>query len=954
MAGVNILEKGTTNGTTSDKDGYYTISVEEGRVLIFSFIGYTSVEIEAGAQTTLDITLVEDIQSLNEVVINAGYWKVKDQEKTGNIAVLKSKEIEKQAISNPLQALQGRIPGLTITQQSGVPGGGFTVRIRGQNSLRADGNEPLYIIDGVPFNGTSNAGSASSEIIPNSNPFSALNPNDIESIEVLKDADATAIYGSRGSNGIILITTKKGLEGKSHLDVDAYTGISQVSHFLDLLSTPQYLEMRHEAFRNDGLEPGINDPDILLWDSARYTDWQRKLIGGTAHTTNAKISLSGGTKDTQFLIGAGYFRQSTVFPGDFNDQRISAHVNINHNPREGKFGLTFSTTYLFDINNLLRRDITRYVTTPPNAPEPFDEYGKLNWENSTWLNPYSLLERPYQGRTGNLISSLSLKYEIVKGLSLKSNLGFTNTQTDEFSSFPIDTYSPADGVTTGTSIFSNNTTRTWNIEPQAEYQRSIGKGLINVLLGTTFLENVRQGSDLEATGYTSDAMLKNPVSAVRLRATSVRDITYRYNAIFGRINFNWDGKYLLNLTARRDGSSRFGPNQRFANFGAVGAGWVFTHENFLQDNEVLTFGKLRTSYGITGSDQIGDYQYLDTYRATTQPYQDQVGLVPSRLPNASYSWETNRKFEAALEFGLLKNRIQYSVSWFRNRSSNQLVGLPLPSMTGFSSIQANLPATVENKGFEIELESVNIKNHDFSWTTSANITIPRNKLVEYPNLAGSSYANTYEVGKSLYTKKMYRYTGIDPQTGLIGYEDRNNNGIGTDYPADLQALKEVSQNYYGGLQNTFSYKGIELSLLIQFVKQTGYAYFYSPAFVAPGRTGNQLVDVMDRWQKPGDVAPYQQFTSFYASKAASQYSVSTYAGDNVITDASFVRLQNLYLSWSFPQGLLNKLRIKGGRIYSQGQNLFTVTRYLGLSPETQSQTALPPLRTITIGFQLSI
>jgi TonB-linked SusC/RagA family outer membrane protein len=954
MAGVNIVVKGTTKGTTSDKDGMYSITVEEKDILVFSFIGYTPVEILIGSQSIVDIVLSEDIMSLSEVIVNAGYWEVKNSEKTGNIGRVSSEEINKQPVSNPLQALQGRIPGVVIQQQSGVPGGGFTVRIRGQNSLRTDGNEPLYIVDGVPYNGTSYAGAASGEIIPNGNPFTAINPDDIENIEVLKDADATAIYGSRGSNGVVLITTKKGKEGNSHVDVGVYSGFSRVSHFLDLLSTQQYLQMRKEGLKNDGREPGITDPDIKLWDSTRYTDWQHELIGGTAYTTNAKASVSGGNKDTQFLVGAGYFRQSTVFPGSFNDQKISGHVNVNHNPAEGKFGLSFAASYVHDNNNLLRNDITRYITLPPNTPKPFDEYGGLNWENSTWQNPYAFLRKPYEGRTSNLISSLSLKYQILPGLELKGNFGYNDAQIREFSSFPIGTDDPSYGNTTGTSVFSSGTIRTWNIEPQLAYKYQMGKGTVNLLAGTTFLENRRIGDDIEASGYSSNIVLKDMMSAVTLRVIGTRDITYRYTAVFGRINFDWDNRYIINLTARRDGSSRFGPDKRFANFGAIGAAWIFTNEGFLAENEFLSFGKLRTSYGVTGSDQIGDYQYLDSYQATDNPYQDQAGLIPTRLANASYSWEANKKFETALEMGLLKNRIQFSTSFFSNRSSNQLVGLSLPSITGFTSIQSNFPATVQNSGVEIEAQSQNIKNRDFSWTTSVNITIPRNKLIEYPNLEGSSYANRYEVGKSLYIKKMYHFTGVDPQTGLITFEDKNNNGVGTNYPADLQTVKQIAQNFYGGLQNSVSYKGFQLSFFFQFVKQTGYAYINSPAFVAPGRRGNQLTDVMSRWQNPGDVSDYQKFTGSPASKASGLYSISTYAGDNSITDASFVRLQNVYLSWDFPMAITKKLHVKAGRIYTQGQNVLTLTNYKGLSPETQSQTMLPPLRTITIGFQLSI
>jgi TonB-linked SusC/RagA family outer membrane protein len=955
MAGVNVIVKGTTNGTTTDAAGRYNVGAENNDVLIFSFIGYASLEIPVNGRTVIDVVMTEDVQSLNEVVVNAGYWEVKDQERTGNIVRVTSDEIQKQPVSNPLQALQGRMAGVYIQQNTGMPGGGFTIRIRGRNSIRNEGNEPLYLIDGVPYNGTTFSGSAGSQIIPNGSPFNALSPDDIESIDVLKDADATAIYGSRGANGVVLITTKKGRPEKTHLDVNVYHGFSQVSNFLDLLKTQQYVEMRREAFSNDNYTPSPStDADMVSWDTTRYTNWQKELIGGTAQTSNARISLSGGNANTQFLISSGYFRQTTVFPGDYGNEKMSALVSVSHKPENDRFNVAFSASYVYDKNNLVRQDPTFYITLPPNAPSAFNSNGELNWENGTWINPYALLKRPYEGRTGNLVASLGLKYRILEGLAVKTNMGYSVLNASQFAAEPIKTNSPTSSVKTGSSTFSENNINTWNIEPQLEYQRTIGKGNLNLLVGTTFQQQMQTGNDIRATGYSSDALLKNIKAATTLNIIDAREILYRYNALFGRINFIWDDKYIVNLTARRDGSSRFGKENQFANFGAAGVAWIFSKESIFGSNKWLSFGKLRSSYGITGSDQIGDYQYLDTYRATSRTYQGQGGLIPSRLANPSYSWETNLKFEAALELGLFKDRIRLSSSWFRNRSSDQLVGYSLPSMTGFTSVQYNLPATVQNTGWEWEVSTTNIDKDNFSWTTALNITRPRNRLVDYPNLEGSSYVYFYEIGKSLYIRKMFHFTGVDPQTGIYTFEDKNENGNGTDNPDDLQTRKEIAHDFFGGIQNTLSYKGFELSFLLQFVKQTGSSHFTSSNFVAPGRQGNQLTEVMNRWQQPGDETNIQKFTAYFASDAARIYSTSTYAGDQAIVDASFIRLQNIYFGWNLPSHWLRKVTVKSARLYCQGQNIFTLTNYTGLSPETQSQSVLPPLRTLTFGIQVSL
>lgn len=956
MPGVNVLIKGSASGTTTDGSGAYTIRADDGDVLVFSFIGYSSQEIPVNGRATIDVTMREDVTSLGEVVVNAGYWEVKEKERTGNISRITHEAIEKQPVSNPLQAMQGRMAGVYIKQNTGMPGGGFTISIRGRNSIREDGNEPLYLIDGVPFNGASFAGTAGSQIVRNGSPFSVLSPDEIASIDVLKDADATAIYGSRGANGVVLITTKKGRPGKTQLDLNVYHGFSEVSHYLDLLNTQQYIEMRQEAFENDNYTPSpFYDADMVSWSTSSYTDWQRELIGGTAPVSNARLSLSGGNESTQFLISGGYFTEGTVFLDDRKYEKISGLVNITHSGRDDRFGVSFSANYVHDINNLPRRDPTYFITLPPNAPEGFNADGSLNWANDTWENPYALLLMPYEARTGNLVSSLGLRYRIVEGLEFKGDIGYSILGSDQFSAEPIKTISPTSSIKTGASIFSDVTISTWNAEPQIEFRKTIGKGSLRVLLGTTFQQQRRTGDDIRATGYTSDALLKNIRAATALSVISAQDVLYRYNALFGRVNYIWNDRYIVNLTARRDGSSRFGAEQRYANFGAIGAAWIFSREPFFNNSKWLSFGKLRSSYGITGSDQIGDYQYLDSYRATTRTYQNEIGLVPSRLANPYYSWETNIKYEAALELGLFNDRLSLSSSWFKNRSSDQLVGYSLPSMAGFSSIQYNLPATVENTGWEWEASGQIVDKESFHWAVGINVTRPRNILVDYPNLEGSSYANTYEVGKSLYTRKMYHFTGVDSQTGIFTFQDANENGSGLDYPDDLQALKEVTQNFFGGFHNTLEFKGLELSFLLQFVKQTGSAYFSSASFSAePGTQRNQLVDVMGRWQKPGDVTNFQQFTADFISDASSMYSISTYASDHAIVDASFIRLQNIYLGWKLPEHWMRKFKIRSAKLYSQGQNIFTATDYKGLSPETQSQDVLPPLRTITFGIQISL
>lgn len=975
LVGATLHIKGKTKGTMTASDGSFTIDVEEGNTIIVSYIGFNSItlRVENGKLVSAEkdaveygnelytIRLMPADNKLEEITINGGYYKTTEKLKTGNISKVTSKEIEAQPVTNPLAALQGRIPGVFVQQTSGLPGGAINLQIRGRNSLRDAGNNPLYIIDGVPVTATTLSSSDVSSTIlrfPGSSPFNTFNPSDIESIEILKDADATAIYGSRGANGVVLITTKKGKVGKTKVDININQGIGEVSSKMDLLNTQEYLEMRREAYKNDGVVPSSTDfsnRDLFQWDTTRYTDWQKELIGGTAKLTNAQATVSGGNANTQFLLGAGYYRETTVFPGDFSYQKGSIHFNLNHSSDNKKFTTSFLLSYVADRNTLPKVDLTEHaLTLSPNAPALYDEDGNLNWENGTWDNPLAAYAEPeYSGRTRNAIANCLIGYNITPDFQIKTSLGYTNIQLKEFSTSPISANNPAYGVTEGYAYYGNNDISTWIIEPQAEYKKQIGKGRLIALLGTTFQQNLQEGQSLSAFGFTNDALLENIKFSTSINPGNFTYSKYRYNAVFGRINYDWEGKYIINLTARRDGSSRFGPDKRFANFGAIGAAWIFSNEGFIKNGlSFLSFGKLRASYGTTGSDQIGDYQYMDTYLAADYPYNNIAGLVPTQLVNPEYSWETNKKMEAALDLGFLEDKVFISVSAYRNRSSNQLVGYSLPVVTGFSSVQFNLPAIVQNSGFELEVTAAIIKTSNFKWTSSANFTAPRNKLVKFPNIEDyPAYANRYEVGKSLNISKRFHYIGVNPETGVYTFEDVNDNGSTRDLPADLQARKESGQKFFGGFSNNISYKGFQLDFFFQYVKQTGSNYLAS--FLIPGQLSNQPVEVMKRWKKPGDNSDIQMFSRGIFGTPTYYGYYNNGRGDNRISDASFIRLKNVSLSWSLPEVLSNKIKAQQARIYIQGQNLFTVTNYLGLDPETQSSVALPPLRTATAGIQIT-
>ena len=960
MAGVNVIIKGTTIGTTTDSEGRFSLEARDDAIIVFSFIGYATIETTVSGRSIIDIVMQEDIKSLKEVVVNAGYWLTTKEKQTGNISKLEGKDVEKQPVTNVLGALQGRIPGLDIIQQTGVPGGNYSVRIRGTNSI-ANGNDPLYIINGVPYTSSTLSSTATSGAILGSagrSPLNSINPSDIESIEVLKDADATAIYGSRGANGVILITTKKGTAGATKVDFNFYAGGGRVVNKMDLLNTRQYLDMRYEAFRNDEIDFTDNNiayaPDLVDWDTTRYTDWQEMLIGNTARFTDAQLSISGGDDNSSFNISGGYHKETSVFPGNTGDERASVHVSLENTSLRNKLKTSLSVDYSSNFTDLVNQDLTRTsLYLPPNAPPVYDEEGNLSWDKwgstfSYLANPLALLRQRYESTTNALIGRVLLNYEILSNLHLKTSLGYSNTTVESIATNPLSSWNPAETIFgLNATVFSNNAFQNWVVEPQLVWNPKLGLNHFEFLVGGSFLDQRSEGSDIEGVGFASESLMKSLQAASATYVYSSRYSQYRYAALFGRINYSFDERYIVNLTARRDGSSRFGIGNRFANFGAVGVAWNFTNEAFLRNaSPILSFGKIRASFGITGNDQLGDYQYLDSYSISSGTYQSSRGLQPSRLSNPEFSWEESKKLEVALELGFVKDRITTSVSLYRTRSSSQLVGYPLPPTTGFNSIQGNFPAVVQNAGIELEATSLNIQHTDVEWSTSFNITIPRNELLEFPGLELSpSYADQYVVGQPLNIRKLYHFIGVNPSTGLYEVEDVDGDGIIND--SDRQTLRFVGYDFYGGLSNTVRYKGFELDIMMQFIRQTGQNHLsYMPT---PGRLFNQPDLIAGRWIGSGDVTSVQKFSTM--SDAQTAY--SRYAGsDRGVTDASFVRLKNVSLSYTLPQGWLSKLAVTNLRLFVQGQNLWTLTNYEGLDPHYPG-SYLPPLKVFTGGIHLT-
>ena len=955
IPGVTVRVKNNNSiSTATDQNGQFHLVVPEAgiKTFIFSYIGYKTREMDLGNQTAVKVVLSPLAGSLNEVVV-IGYGTSTRKDLTGSIARVDSKTIQDQPVGNVINALQGRMAGVEVSQSNGLPGSGTSIKIRGQYSINS-GVEPLYVVDGVPFNFSLSVYQSGAN--GTVNPLNSLNPGDIESIDVLKDGDATAIYGARGGNGVILITTKKGKAGKTRLDLNVNSGIGTVGNKIKMLNGEQYLALRKEAFANDKVTPTTaNAPDLTTWSQTKFRNWQDDLLGGTAHYTDAQGTLSGGNEDTHFAFSSGYHREGTVFPGSFAEDRISARLNVDHTSKDKRFYALISAAYSYDKNNLPTRDLSSYYNLAPNY-DPYTASGAFNFSPLIQYNPYALLAQKYNAATANLIGNMNLRYRILPGLSVKASLGYTSLNFDQNMQTPASTVNPTYNAVISSAVFGATAARSYIAEPQLEYIKDLGKGHLTALLGTTFQSNTSITNTTFGTNYSNDALLGSMAAAGTLSARTSYD-NYKFTSVFGRVTYNWLGKYILNATMRRDGSSRFGLNNQFGNFGAIGAAWVFSEEQFVKEHlSFLSFGKLRGSYGVTGNDQIANYQNLSTYAASgsTGGYQGTTVQNPSRLANPDIQWESNKKAELALELGFLKDRIQFSAAAYRNRVGNQLLYISTPGQVGFTSYLGNFPATIQAQGLEFELNTKNIERNDFRWSTSFNFTINRSKITKFDNLASLSfYANQFMVGYPVPFSRQYIFNGIDPATGMITYQTANANGIPS-YLVDQQPTP-IGNPYYGGLNNTFTYKRFELGFFFQFKHQNGYTNSVTGSL---GSLNNQNTTTLDHWKQKGDNTQFGAPTANSSNPAYNAYSFYYNSSTAFFGDASWLKLKNVNLAYNFPKSWIAAAKLSNLRVYGQAQNLFSISKFKNaFDPEMGAGQGggpgMPALRTIVFGLNAS-
>ncbi|MGN6418668.1 MAG: SusC/RagA family TonB-linked outer membrane protein, partial [Pseudobacter sp.] len=871
----------------------------------------------------------------------------------------------------------GRVPGLNVQQTSGNSAAPMRVTIRGINTINPNAiTDPLYVIDGIPFT-TLNASPTTGTLpismgavqggLPNvrgENPLLSINPRDVESISVLKDADATAIYGSRGANGVILITTKRPKSGPTSFNFSISQGTTMNTRYPKLLNTQEYLAMRREAFRNDGIIPDQgNAPDLMRWDTTKYTDWQRLFVGtGSETTVNARVT--GGINQTNYSISASYTTIKELMNNGAKNHRGTLFSSFNHASSNQKFGFSLGNSISFtEVNAALLGDLG---DTEPNAPDIYNEKGEFNFEPYRTQNgstyPFSNLKKPSESNTFVLNNNMNVRYEIIRGLTISTNAGYSFTHNTNANYSPEAANDPV-FVGFSSAVFGESASKSWTVEPQLRYNTLIGKGNLTLqLIGNMQYINTR-GETIQSQRFPNDALMKSYNNALQnIFTEGVRERkTVSGVAI---IRYAWDNKYVLNINARRDGSSQFGPGKQFGNFASAGLAWIASDEKWLRKIMPgwFSFLKFRGSYGTTGSDQVGDYEYLSRWSKSVSirdtrslyKYNGLEAFHVIRPLNQQFQWESTIQSELGMSVAFLENRISLEMAVYRKVTDNQLTDLPTPVLTGFPDVTANSEAKVANTGFEVSLSAMLINSKDWGLSASFQMSRNTNKLIAFPNLERSSSRERLRVGESLTTQYVLKYTGIDPLTGNATYEDRNKDGVITtgsgNFPSSDIDDRYISidasvPGFTGGFNINFNYKSLSVSSSFMVVNTRMSNPYLT---VVPGGPVNiSIPDEIkyNHWQKPGDQAKYPRYSTSSSNVLK--------ASDASYVNASYVRMTNLAVEYKFPAKWISKIRMKDASFSIQTQNLFTITSSSWLNPDLSSGIFVTPIPR-TINTSLSI
>ena len=964
LPGVTVIINGTTNGVITDINGKYTIlKVPENAILLFSFVGMKTQEVTVSGKTNIDVRLVEESIGIDEVVA-VGYGTMKKKDLSSAITKVDGAVMQNKPVASAASLLAGKSAGVQVTTNSGAPGAGVTIRIRGANSF--NGNDPLYVVDGIP----------TSDIL-------SINSSDIESIEVLKDASSSAIYGSRAANGVILITTKRGSAGKSDFGLDVYFGVQRVYKEIKMMNAQQQWDYVQKGVANyNRLNPNspvkVRDQAVADYNAGYDTNWQDEIFR-IAPIQNISFSGSGGTEKMRYSTDISYFDQKGVvisngfkrytarFTMDFD---VSNYLKIGASFR-GRYSKTDEIPSGDDSNSIMANLFRKMAYEPVYEPD----------------GSYSIRERPnlvatallYQGNSYRLASlgTVDATVKIMKGLEL------TTSWTGDLGNDTGDTFTPSQllgGATRPSTAYSNKWT-SWLNENVLSYSFQRKNHKLNAILGYSMQETGNYNMNAAGSGGPSDLI-------PTMNAATTKDVVYSYgtgwgiNSLFSRANYSFKSKYLIGLSIRNDGSSRFGANKRYALFPAGSIAWRINEESFLKGLTMIDDLKLRASIGRTGNQNIGNYLAQGTYK-TGINYAGSAGVMVGGIPSPDLTWETTDQYDWGIDLKMYKGRLSFTTDVYLKRTNGLLFNMPIPNYTGFSSYPTNL-GEIENKGVEFSLGGELFKIKDFSWTADLNVSVNNNKVIELPNhtpiITSAGISSSFPIAGSFYTQEGHpigelyglKWTGEVYSTdeiakahvssimgqaaigGTLKYEDYNKDGKIDNN--DRQVIGSTLPKFFGGFNTDLRYKNLDLSM--QFAFTYGNKMFNQMRFLSSRGFCYDAarVERINAWSKPGDITTEQQVLT-NTDNRNNQFS------SKYVEDGSYLRLQNLSLGYTIDKRTAQALRLKSARVYFSAQNLFTITKYSGLDPEVNGKSGniqtqgvdsgvVPQVSTYTLGVNV--
>ncbi|HEY9195549.1 MAG TPA: TonB-dependent receptor [Mucilaginibacter sp.] len=980
LPGVSVTVKGTSGlGTQTDLNGSYSLSVPaSAKVLVFRFIGYTSIEVPIN-KAVINTALIVDAKQLTEVVV-VGYGTQSRQSLTGSVSKIKGGDIENIPVPSLESAIQGRTPGVYIQAQNGKLGQGIQVRIRGASSVSA-GNQPLYVVDGLPITVDDFSSNGAS-----TNPLVDLNQNDIESIDILKDASAAAIYGSRASNGVVLVTTKKGKAGDTKVTYNQYYGFSKPTRNREFLNAEQYVTLLRLAGAAGGYSTASVEARLKRYaagseDYKTYkvnTDWQKEITQH-APVQNYNLVLSGGNDKTKFYISGTYNNQKGFLIGNAINQ-YSLRTNISNQATkwlEVGANLSLSRTKNYRLSNDDQFSTPEQIValspiTPVIDPRTGLTSGALdpatglpNSNFPIYYNPLLNSQNAYFNTTDyRNLGNVYAQVKLLPSLSFRSEVGVDILNSSE------DSYSGAltlrnSGTPNGSGFNSSVTSVNFNTNNFLQYLQDFGKSNVNVVGGMTYQRQQNDLNSISGDQFPSDAY-KKLISSADITNASSSTTAYSLLSYFARANYKYDDKYLLSLSGRIDGSSRFGANHRYGFFPAGSVGWVISQEEFMKKQQLVSDLKLRASYGITGNSEIGNFPSRGLF--SQFGYAGVSGSRPTQLPNPNLKWETTAQTDIGLDVGFFNGRLSGQFDVYLKKTKDLLLNVQIPATSGFTTITQNL-GKLQNKGFELQIDSKNITGKGLTWSTGLNFSVNRNKITDLKGqvITGSGDAvNRAVEGQPLGVFYTVEFAGADPANGDALYYKNTDLGNGkrdrtttNDYNAATPVVVgDPNPKFIAGLSNTLSYKGFDFSFLLQEVNgdkiYNGGGQYMSVGF--NNGADNQTLDQLKSWKKPGDVTMVPEARLFGGNGVS--------PSSRYLSDGSYLRLKNIILAYNFPKGILEKIKLRSLRVYAQATNLATWTKYKGWDPELNSDAfsgnitqnydfyAAPQAKTITFGINV--